>query len=94
MGYGVFFTIFEPMIGKKTYYFVAAAMFTLAYASCKKDNNCECTIRRYDPYLNITSVTKVSENIYAGKTTARNECTDRAAGIDTSDYLYVTCVVN
>ena len=82
------------MIGKKTYCFVAAAMLTLASASCKKDNNCECTIRRYDPYQNTTTVQKVTENIYAGKKSARNKCTDRAASIDTSTYLYVTCVIN
>ncbi|GAA4459372.1 hypothetical protein GCM10023093_00240 [Nemorincola caseinilytica] len=82
------------MIGKKTYCLVAAAVLTLAYASCKKDSNCECTIRRYDPYTNTTTVQKVSENIYTGKASAPEKCAAKAPAIDTSDYLYVTCIIN
>jgi hypothetical protein len=78
---------------RNKYGVLAIVVFGVATTvSCKKDYTCECTVRIYNPYLNTNTTEKVTDKFYATENTAEGKCKDMERQMDTSNYIYVTCV--
>jgi hypothetical protein len=72
---------------------VAVALFlAAATVSCKKDYTCECTVRVYNPYLNTNTTEKITDKFYGTEHAADVKCKDKQRQMDSSNYIYVTCV--
>ena len=75
------------------YKILAIAGFLAATTvSCKKDYTCECTVRTYNPYLNINNTEKMTDKFYGTEHSADSKCKDLQRMMDSSNYIYVTCV--
>lgn len=69
-----------------------ASILAVSAASCKKDYTCECTVRIYNPYQNTNTTEKITDKFYATEYAAKGKCKDMERQMDSTNYIYVTCV--